>query len=209
MSAPNSTMVIIPTHDGNICSGTAKGLFLAGGLYRALSFVVGLSHVSCARNVVAAGFLSTPFDTLVCIDADMEFSREDFELLMSGTEKIVCAEYSKKTADPNEAPASFGMGFVRIHRSVFEDLRALKQDDGRAMVGQYFWRGELVDDFFPSGPDMGSHWMSEDHGFFHLCRLAQIETRLEKRTKLIHWGRMGYAYRPRDLSVNDASPAFE
>jgi hypothetical protein len=41
---------------------------------------------------------------------------------------LVCAEYSYK--DDTLRPCRFGMGFVRIHRSVFETLQELRHDGG-------------------------------------------------------------------------------
>jgi hypothetical protein len=47
---------------------------------------------------------------------------------VSAADALVCAEYSLKN-DTLE-PAKLGMGFVRIHRSVFRTLEALKHDGG-------------------------------------------------------------------------------
>lgn len=44
---------------------------------------------------------------------------------------LVCAEYAYKTEDYK--PVSFGMGFVRIHRSVFETLQNLKHEPGQTV----------------------------------------------------------------------------
>lgn len=46
----------------------------------------------------------------------------------AAADMLVCAEYVYKNDDLR--PVTFGMGFVRIHRSVFETLQQLKYDGG-------------------------------------------------------------------------------
>lgn len=204
VAGPSDVCIVVPSHDGNVCSGFAGGLASSGGKYGALSFVLGMSNVALARNMQAAIFLSTNKPWLLCIDADIQFSPTDVDLLFEGDELVRCAEYSKKDFT-SKTPAQFGLGFCLLHRSVFERIQNLKSDDGKPMVGQFFWDGKLVDDFFPTGPNMGGHWFGEDHGFFHLVRLAGIKPRAETRTKLIHWGRHGYTYSPQ-IGLNTSLP---
>ena len=47
---------------------------------------------------------------------------------VAAADVLVCAEYSYK--DDELAPVRFGMGFTRIHRSVFETLANMKHDGG-------------------------------------------------------------------------------
>lgn len=47
---------------------------------------------------------------------------------VAAADMLVCAEYVYKNDDLR--PVTFGMGFVRIHRSVFETLQQLKYDGG-------------------------------------------------------------------------------
>jgi hypothetical protein len=197
----SKVLIVTPTHDGNVCSGYAAGLATCAGLYGALSFIVGNSHVALARNCMAAAFLSQEkFEWMIAIDADIQFSQEDMRLLQEGDELLVCAEYAKK--DLNEMkPAQFGLGFTLIHRDVFARLKAITVQEegphyGAPLVGEFIYQGRVIDEYFPSGMSSTGHWMGEDHGFFGLCRLAGIKPRLETRARLVHWGRLGYRYEP-------------
>lgn len=110
---------------------------------------------------------------------------------------IVCAEYSFK--DDSLTPCRQGLGFVRIHRSVFETLQNMRHEDGTARLWQSIYKGRMVTDFYPSGPIVsmivpGAPWTGEDHGFFLVCKLAGIVPRIETRTKLFHVGSKAYPY---------------
>ena len=198
------------THDGNVCAGFAGGVGACAGLLGGVAFISGNSHVALARNCQAAAFLASPFEWMLSIDADIQFVRRDMEILLDGDEQIVAARYAKKELNETR-PAAFGLGFARIHRGVFDALKELKYEgdaddpnNGAPLIGSFFWQGQVMDDYFPSGPDMGSHWVGEDHGFFSLCHRAGVTARDETRCKLIHWGRHGYAYdAPSDATVSD------
>lgn len=123
----------------------------------------------------------------------------EFLTAVSAADVLVCAEYPYK--DDTLIPIKLGMGFVRIHRSVFERLQKLDHDDGQPRLWQTLHRGVVLYDYFPSGPIFGQHvptaeWKGEDHGFFTLCMLAGIIPRIETRTRLTHIGRKGYHYNP-------------
>lgn len=175
---PRSVYLAIPCGDGRLMCETAGSLAQCAGLYGALSMPAECSHVSLVRNLIAAQFLQSAFEWLVCVDSDIRFSPEDYRLLLqphdpdakyfpretephsiivdaqpkptrvgtttaSGTrtmaDVLVCAEYPYK--NDGLEPVKLGMGFVRIHRSVFRTLEALKQDHGTVNVP-----GELWDD---------------------------------------------------------------
>lgn len=159
---PRGVYLAIPCGDGRLMSEVAGSLVQCAGLFGAVSMPAECSHVSLVRNLIAAQFLAAPFEWLVCVDNDIRFSREDYELLlqptdpdnaqqpeptriavptMSGTrtmaDALVCAEYPYKN-DTLE-PVKLGMGFVRIHRSVFRTLEHLKQDRGTVNVPGELW----------------------------------------------------------------------
>jgi len=112
---------------------------------------------------------------------------------------LVRAEYPYK--DDTLTPITYGMGFVRIHRSVFERLKRLTDKSGEARLWSMMHKGIELYDFFPSGPLIHhlvptAEWKGEDAGFFTLCMLAGIIPRQETRTRLTHIGRKGYHYEP-------------
>jgi hypothetical protein len=176
-----------------------------------MSFLNGNSHVSLARDTMADGFLRSPFEWMVFIDDDIGFTERDFRILMDypvenlppiddslatrdekGRVLISCAEYSRK--DEQNTPARFGLGFCRIHRSVFAALADLKFETGEERVRQYRHQGRMLYDFFISGAMTDGNFLGEDTGFFALVRLAGITPRIEQRTQLIHTGRKQYVY---------------
>lgn len=220
MINPLSVLVATPSIDGKVECSYAGGLASAGAehLFGNMAFLNSCSHVAHARNQMVAGFLSSQFDQLVFIDADIGFSAQDFKLLMNyplvkggepllppdqiefnavatldthGEALISCAEYSRKT-EAHEA-VRLGLGFCKIAREVFERIDDLKNDDGSPAIDQYMSNGSLISDYFISGSRQG-RWLGEDQGFFILCHMAGIVPRIEQRTNLMHVGRKVYAY---------------
>jgi hypothetical protein len=224
---PKDVVIAIPCHDGRMESGCAVGLhqIAARGMAPNLMKLDGCSNVALVRNVIAAGFLRMPYQWLVGIDSDIEFSPDDYAILMDWhrappppldqelhdratlieitphnapsykAAAMVCAEYARK--EENAVPVRLGYGFVRIHRSVFERLDALNNESGAARIDDFMYEGKMVKDYYLSG--CSEHrWLGEDTGFFALARLAGIHPRIEQRTNLIHWGRKAYRYFPQD-----------
>jgi hypothetical protein len=176
---------------------------LVGGEY----MHVGESSISTARDYIVHFFLTrSRCDWLVWIDSDIAFSRQDWAYLMEqqGNELAVCGEYLKKTLDLSPQVANFGLGFARIHRSVFEQLDALTRDDGGARLLRYRSAVDIngqrsVEDFVeyhPIGVMPDGSRRNEDHCFWLLVRLAGIEIRKEKRTRLGHTGAYTWWYDP-------------
>lgn len=230
MIDPRTVLVAIPTYNGEIKAELGGMLVANSRFYASISFTVGVSHVSLARNVIAEKFLRSPFDWLLCIDADIVPGMQDFPLILAENEHyadaddehrvpsfvpvgdgaanadvLVCAEYSYK--DDSCRPVRMGLGFTRIHRSVFEKIAELKREDGSAIPWQFVHQGRLFTDFYPSGPLLSQlipngEWKGEDHGFFMLAALAGIVPRIETRTRLMHVGTKGFPYRPNEAGAN-------
>jgi hypothetical protein len=202
---PRSIFVTIPTHDGKIWGDCAGGLVHCVAQQRFGSFYLHVqgSCIPHIRNQIAGIFLRSKFEWLMCIDSDVGFTVNDWDLFWQGDEIIATAEYPKK--DGSNLPVTFGMGFVRIHRSVFEALRELRATDdgvirdptgqqGHELVGQYYEKGHIDHDYFRVGATSDSRYMQEDFGFWSLVHLAGITPKVEKRTKLKHWGVKCYEY---------------
>jgi hypothetical protein len=157
--------------------------------------LIGGTPVSIPRMLIVSEFLRGPCEWLLFIDDDVGFRPEDFCFLFENVngELAVCAEYLKKEPDRRYA-VSWGLGFCRIHRSVFETLRLLEHPDGsKACVeGEIF--GAPVNDFFPQGFVATGKFCAEDHGFWGLCHQARIPIRIEKRTHLCHAGTYRWIY---------------
>lgn len=161
MIDPRTVGVFIPTYDHKIPSEmTGMLVTCASRFFAGISFTGGVSDPELARILMTEKFLQSSFEWMVCIDADIVASPEDFRLLMEPTDPnyktvtgqeptkvtytrqnpiqdtyhghvleadaIVCAEYSYK--DDSLRPCRGGLGFTRIHRSVFEKLRGLKHE---------------------------------------------------------------------------------
>jgi hypothetical protein len=176
MIDPRTVVVAIPCYSGrNVCELTGS-IWTWQGLFSALSMKPGCSHPSLVRNLIAAQFLDSPFEWLVCVDDDIYPTRRDMELLLqpidygatyyeredgspgdpvptridiplvvdgqrdlnnkvvAKADVLVNAEYCYK--DDELRPVKFGMGFTRIHRSVFRTLEALKHPEN-PLASQY------------------------------------------------------------------------
>lgn len=110
---------------------------------------------------------------------------------------LVSAEYSYK--DDRLAPCRLGLGFTRIHRSVFEAIAALKHENGEPRCWQFQAQGQLLTDYFPCGALFSqlvpnAQFVGEDHGFFMLAKMAGFIPRIETRTQLFHIGTKAYPY---------------
>lgn len=205
-----SIAIFIPTHDSRIECGTINGMMQCADLFGGHAFIKGMSEINLARNLAVHAFLNLPdqFEWMIFIDSDIEFDRQDFIYLCEGSDHdIVCAEYARRPIDARaptvKTPAQLALGFCRIHRSVFASLQHLKDDNGNQLVNAFYRQGEMLHDYFPTGGQGSGHWLSEDHGFFLLCKLAEIDIRVEKRTRLVHWGKVGAEYNPDQFEFPD------
>jgi hypothetical protein len=166
---------------------------------------VGDSCVSSARDHVVHQFLTrSNLEWFVWIDSDIAFSLQDWAYLMEDqdAELAVCTEYLKKTQDLSLQVANFGLGFARIHRSVFETLDQLTREDGEPRLLRYRARmppplqqnmEEFVE-YHPVGIHPDGSRRHEDHGFWLMVRLAGIKIRVETRSRLGHTGPFTWWY---------------
>lgn len=163
MIDPRTICIAIPCYSGRNVAELTGSIWTWQGLFTGLSLPVGCSHPSLVRNIIAAQFLESPFEWLICVDDDIYPTRHDLELLLQPTvpadgtapggpndptptriavglveegqrdlnrkqvgaaDVLVNAEYCYK--DDELRPVKLGMGFTRIHRSVFRTLEALQ-----------------------------------------------------------------------------------
>lgn len=196
---PREIVIAIPCHTGRVDVLTANGLCNVIGTGRCMNqpmWNYGGSNVGAVRNVIAHEFLTlSDCQWLMMIDDDIGFGVSDWDLLWEdqANELAVCGEYLQKI-DGDKVPARFGLGFARVHRSVFTMLTQLTVEDGSPYLRQGYYAGKLLWEFFPQGVTISGEYRQEDHGFWQLVRLAQVAVRLERRCKLAHSGRSTWRY---------------
>ncbi len=198
----------IPTHDRRIdvdCAiATFKAVHRTGG---ETYFHMGISEPHLARNLVTHKFLKSDCDWFQMIDSDIIFTEEDFDFLWEGDETIVTAPYARKIA--GKEPALFGLGFTRIHRSVFNAIDELQAQDGSEFASRFYMDGEMHVHYYPGGVTGDSRWLGEDRGFFSLCMQANLPYRMENRCKLKHVGSFLYGYPDQSNGVTFWKPPIE
>jgi hypothetical protein len=187
-------LVAIPTFDRRIDVGTMAGLSQVPDYYDRPFVLAGMSDIGLARNNIAHEFVENlvQYDWIMWIDSDICFTREDWEFLWEGDEDVVCAQYARKILGMQ--PANFGLGFTRVHRSVFEKIKDLMRDDGTESAQRFYANGAMRINYFPTGATGDHRWISEDRGFFLLATSAGCKAREETRTKLRHVGLIEFHY---------------
>jgi hypothetical protein len=225
---PKTVLIATPAYDFKHVSGYSGGLAACAWshLFGQMAFEDGCADIRMARSLLTYKFLDrSSYEWLVWIDADIAFGERDFRILMDyepskaydrvppkepqlepsrtagGDDLIVSAEYARKVAgEPQQV--RFGLGFSRIHRSVLLAILELKDGDGNPRVGFFDWKDLIqVPDLYPTGPGFNRLYFTEDHGFFHLCKLAGFTPRVERRTRLFHWGANQWPYLPADEPI--------
>lgn len=196
---PRQIIIAVPCHSGRVDVLTANGLCNIIGTGRCANqpmWNYGGSNVAAVRNCIAHSFLNNATaEWLMFLDDDIGFTVQDWDLLWEdhGEDLAVCAEYLQKI-DGQTVPARLGLGFARVHRSVFQILTELSMENGTPFLRQGYYSGKLMWDFFPQGVTASGEYRQEDHGFWFLCKLASISVRMETRTKLAHSGRSTWRY---------------
>ena len=195
--SPRKILLAMPCGDNRIYTQTMCGVLAvmaAAGNQITPFWMVGDSNISHCRNGIAHYFLTqTDCDTLWFLDSDIVFTLQDFTYLMEGTEQIVIAPYARKVMGMQ--PTGFGMGFARIHRSVFDTLNNLVDEAGEEQLGRYYIEGQgVATHFFFTGCSSDARWFGEDTGFWHFAALTNMTVRYETRTRLGHVGSYVYEY---------------
>ncbi|HTE43179.1 MAG TPA: hypothetical protein VK629_20320 [Steroidobacteraceae bacterium] len=198
------TLIATPLHSGTADREFITGLLAAQGLYAGWMCLEGHANICRARDLLAAQFLATDCDSMIFIDGDVGFSRQDMELLLASPFPLTAGLYRRKndSADwvchpqPHEAPRDadypslarivrVGTGFLRIDRKVFETLAAGNH------INVYANGDQQVNQFFPTGLYQGE-FLSEDYYFCELAAKAGFSIYVDTRIKLKHVGRRVY-----------------
>jgi glycosyltransferase involved in cell wall biosynthesis len=187
-------IVAIPSHDGKMYTRCIGSMMACAKYFEKNYFLVGNSDICSARNSIAHMFMEhSSYEWLMWIDCDIVYTEEDWELLWEDDDDlIVTASYARKIL--GWSPADYGMGFCRTHRSVFERLKELTNQDGADLLQRYYSHGEILINYFQNGVWGTNEYVGEDRGFFMFCRIAGIPVKGEKRTKLKHVGTFEYGY---------------
>lgn len=191
---PRKILLAMPTIDGRIWAQTMMNVIevmsVSEGLIQPY-WHIGDSNIAHCRTAIAHYFKSkTDADTLFFLDTDIVFSARDFAYMLEGAEPIVIAPYARKIL--GMSPVGWGMGFCRIHRSVFDALDELKTAAGEEALGRFYLDGEVATHYFQTGASADARWFGEDTGFWHYCAIAGLHPRLEQRTELGHIGSFVY-----------------
>jgi hypothetical protein len=151
------------------------------------------SLIPRARDRAAHHFLGGDCDKLLTIDADIEWSVEDFHRIIFSPYDIVGGVYSLKgfptranfNKNPDGSFRHIPTGFLCVTRRVFNRIRELGIPSYKAKnaTGQTI----LYDQYYPSGVKDGE-FMSEDWGLCELARGAGFLLHLDERIKLGHVG---------------------
>lgn len=203
MSAKYPKVLITTPIRGNVTQTLyTAGLLQSGGLHGGWLPLAGQSDIYVARNVLANEFLRrTEFDTMVCIDSDIGFTRTDLQNLIDTTEPIVSGLYTDKCQPPmpfcrdnsgmqvplDEIPTE-GMlkarfmpgGFLKVEREVLQTIidKKLVPTYGAGKFHQ-FYNGRIALD----------NLLSEDYSFCEVVREAGFQGWIHCGVRLSHDGR--------------------
>jgi hypothetical protein len=202
MSKYSKVLVVTPIRGNQTLSLYTAGIVLSAGTYGGWLPMAGQSDIYVARNVLANEFLKQKqFDTMVSIDSDIGFTKQNIQDLIDSPEPMVSGLYTDKCWPPTpfcrdengeaiplaEIPKS-GMikarfvpgGFLKIERSVFEaiiDAKIVPTYGGGA--NHHFYNGRIFKD----------NLLSEDYSFCEVVREAGIQPWINCGIRLNHDGR--------------------
>ncbi|HKE92948.1 MAG TPA: hypothetical protein VKB34_01465, partial [Povalibacter sp.] len=157
-------LLATPLHSGCAEREFITGLLAAHGLYAAWTCLEGQANISRARDLMMAQFLASDCTTLVFVDGDIGFGRDDLQRLLAspfpitgglyprkgGKLKWVCVPQPEDLAVIPDYPdyrrvRRVGTGFLRIDRDALEKMIA------SGHVSHYVLNGNRIHHFFPSG----------------------------------------------------------
>lgn len=195
------------------------GIIQSTGLHGGWLPMAGQSDIYVARNVLANEFRRRKeFDTMVFIDSDIGFTRQQLQMLIDTDEPFVSGLYTDKCQPPvpfcrdvhgvnvplSEIPTE-GMlkarfvpgGFLKIDRIVLDTIveKGLAKPYGQGNFHQFFFGAIVLDNL-----------LSEDYSFSNLVYEAGIQPWINCGIRLNHDGRTIDPQTP--LPQNNPSPPF-
>lgn len=195
-----SFLIATPTRAKQMNVEYTVGLMQSSGLFNGWMPLLGQTDIYMARNVLANEFLKhTQHDSLIFIDSDIGFTREDLANLASSPHPLVSGMYPCKTAGPDLGKAIFApldretlipaegfiearwlpCGFLKIDRSALEAIKPLVVEYGPTEQPNWqFFVGLVVDRFL----------LSEDYSFSELARRAGVKPMINCAIRLQHDG---------------------
>lgn len=217
--ATHSYMFAIPAYEGKLQAETALScLSLAGklsksGVSHCFNVVRGGALIDAVRNEMVHRFLyETECDTLVCIDADIEFSWDAMERLLVFSDKypIIAGCYCSRQDNPPKFVVNvmenklnehgllpvkgLGFGFVAIQRQVFEKLKEITpvyfDELTQRKTHAFFRTGQICEE--------KGNYIGEDVWFFKQAVKAGFTPYVDPGIELTHHGYKAYNFQFKD-----------
>lgn len=217
--ATHSYMFAIPAYEGKLQVETAlsclslAGKLTKGNVSHCFNVIRGSALIDAARNEIVNRFLTeTECDTLVCIDADIEFSWEAMERLLVFSDKypIVAGCYCSRQDNPPKFVCNIiehklnehgllpvrglGFGFVATQRQVFEKLKEITPvyfDEINKKETYAFFRTGQID-------EVNKNYIGEDVWFFKQAVKAGFTPYVDPGIELVHHGYKAYNFQFKD-----------
>jgi hypothetical protein len=210
-----SILISLPCYGGLVNEKTTTSLFNLGKLLvrnqieHGIMTVANESLITHGRSRIANFFVNnTEFEYLFCLDADVAFSPEDMLKLYSYQKPIVSASYPMKTLPLRHCYELYnpvklcgnlvkiggiGMGFVLIHRSVFEKLNKyyseLKYFPGLNNSNYPITEKEYHNSYhYFAEMNKEGKYLGEDMSFFHRVSDIGYDVWMDTSIELQHIG---------------------
>mgnify|MGYP001002751291 CR=1 FL=1 len=191
----------IPCYDGLIHINTMVGLIDTVnnlhtlGVPHSINAVTGGALIDLNRNDIVDKFLKSDATILVFIDADISFTWEQMQrLLVYSTQyELICGSYPTRTepcrflVKPSKPELNedgllpidhIGMGFVAIHRNVFNKLTPETYDTDTQKQQKAYFRLTIENGMY----------VGEDIYFFRRCKEKGIQAYVDPGIELGHIG---------------------
>jgi hypothetical protein len=201
-------LIATPVRDGRFHTGYVVGLMQSTGLHNGWLPCSGQSDIYLARNALMDAFLLQPqYATLVCIDSDIGFTRDDLQRLIDAEPSVVSGIYTDKAQPPmpfcrdanginvplQDIPPE-GMlrsrfipgGFFKVERSVLETIVS------EGLVESYGTEEDIRRAFYVTRfttNAIGRYMVSEDFSFSVLLEEAGVQPWTHCGIRVNHDGR--------------------